>query len=573
MAFTKKEKNFILKNYKELSVSKIAEILNTSEKKVSEFLISQHLEISIKSNKNNKSERKKESVFGDFEYKTFKTIILENKFFWISISILIFLLYYRSLGAILLSDEISMFQELAKGNINWLQLFGSAGTHFWTHLLFGYAPWANRLVSLNFHILNLILFFAVFRNFISEKILKIAIILISTHSLIVEPVTWIAANPYIYHAFLYLIMMYSSLLFERTKKFYYLIPYYYFVISFTIGGGHTNYAPILIIIFNLFILKRSLKKEAVISLWMLLLIPVFPLLNRTAVESRVASLTTGPYLEKFAQTLPFTTAKSLELVVFPYNLALFHEETLNPNYYMFARLLTIFFFGFTFYLLFKKEKIYFGLIGIACAFCIYIFSPIQIAWFVAERYLYFPVFITCLFIALLINYLNNKVSNLGNIIFVSYFTLFLFVTFNRFDAWSSLTKLWESNVQASPDSYRVRNNLAEAYTKDKNFAKAEEQYLAALKINPNFVEAYYNLSNSYFVQSKFSLSENYLLKTIEMNPSILESYIKLAIIKSNSRDFSSAYAYVDKARKIDPNSELINKFVEELKKYEAQQKN
>jgi tetratricopeptide (TPR) repeat protein len=323
----------------------------------------------------------------------------------------------------------------------------------------------------------------------------------------------------------------------------------------------------------LFILKRSLKKEAILSFWLILLIPVYPLLNKATVESRIASLTTGPYLEKYVQTLPFTTAKSLELVVFPFNLALFHEETLTPIYYMYARILTIFFFGLTFYLLFKKEKIYFGLIGIACAYCIYIFSPVQIAWFVAERYLYFPVFITCIFIALLINYLNNRVSNLGNILFISYFFLFLFVSFNRFEAWSSLTKLWEANVLISPDSYRVRNNLAESYTKERNFAKAEEQYLAAMKINPNFVDVYYNLSNAYFMQSKFSLAENYLLKTIEMNPIILDTYIKLAIIKSNSRDFSSAYAYVEKARKIEPNSELINKFVEELKKYEAQQKN
>ena len=187
--------------------------------------------------------------------------------------------------------------------------------------------------------------------------------------------------------------------------------------------------------------------------------------------------------------------------------------------------------------------------------------------------MYFSFFLACLFLALFVNYLNNKVSNLGNLFFASYFTLFLFVTFFRFDAWSDMTKLWEENAKISPDSYRVRNNLAESYTKSQQFDKAAEQYQNAIRINPNFVEAYFNLSNAYLMQSKLSDAEAYLKKSIEMNPSLLEAYIRLAIIKGSQNDFSSAYGYVEKAREIDPKSDMINKFVEELKKYEAQQKN
>jgi len=572
MGFTKKEKNFILKNYNELSIAKIAEILNCREKQISDFLITQDILVLKKEKKPNS--KVKEVIFGEFEYKNIKQVFLENTAFWVSIFVLIFLLYFRSFGSILLSDEMTMYNDFSKGVINWGYLFyGSMVNHYWSWALFGFQAWGNRLVTLLLHLFNLILFFTLFRNFISEKILKIAVLLISVHSLIVEPITWVAANPYVYHALVFLLIMYFSFIYEKKNNLIFLFLYYLLIINFTLTGGHTNFTPILAIIFNLFILKRSLKKEALLSFWLLLLIPYYSLTNKTVVESRVASLTTGPYLEKFIQTLPFTTAKSLEIVFVPYNLALFHEETLNPTYYGFARLFTVFFFGLITYLLFQKEKIYFGLAAVALASCIYIFSPIQIAWFVAERYLYFSVFIACTFIAIFANYLNSKILNLGTFLIATYFFLFLFVTFFRFDAWSDMTKLWESNVTISPDSYRVRNNLAESYTKSQQYEKATEQYLNALRINPNFVEAYFNLSNAYLMQSKLSDAEAYLKKTIEMNPNILEAYIRLAIIKGSQNDFSAAYEYINKARAIEPNSDNINKFVEELKKYEAQQKN
>jgi len=306
---------------------------------------------------------------------------------------------------------------------------------------------------------------------------------------------------------------------------------------------------------------------------LLLLIPIYPMLNKGQIESRVASLTTGPYLEKFAQTLPFTTAKSFEITVFPIYLALFHEETLNPYYYIYAKLLTLVFFGLTAFLFFKKDKTYFGLIAVALAFCIYIFSPVQVSWFVAERYMYLSVFIACLFWALLINYLNQKIANLGNVLFVGFFFLFLFVTFFRLEVWQTPVRLWEENVKVSPDSYRVRNNLAEAYNRAGDYEKAVKEYKESVRINPNFAEAYFNVSTAFLVQNKYSDAEPYLMKTIELNPSVVEAYLRLAIIKAFQSDFKNAYIYLNKAKELNASEEVINKFTQEIKKYEAQQKN
>lgn len=567
MAFTKKEKNFILKNYLDMSVKDMAKILKTSEKNVSEFLLKQT------GSKVKEVSQASESVFGDYDFKSFKDVFFDNFYFWFSIAILIFILFYRSFNSIILSDEMSMFNEFSTGKWVWYKtIIGSMVNQYITYIFFGLNPFGYRLVALSLHIVNIFIFFYIFRNFISEKVLKIAILLISVHSLIVEPITWVAANPYVYHAFVYLLIMAFSLLYERTNKIYYLIFYYFFIINFTLQGGHTNFAPILAVCFNLFILKRSFKKELILSAWLFLFIPVFTILNKASVDSRIASLTTGPYFEKFISTLPFTVAKSVELVLFPYNLALFHEETLTPGYYNFARLITVSFIFLMIYLFFKNKK-YFGLLGIACAFCIYIFSPVQIAWFVAERYLYLTVFFICLILAIFFNYLNKKVTHLGSMLMVSYFFFFLFVTFNRFNAWARPEALWEDNVKIAPDSYRVRNNLADTYSRANNFPKATEQFSEAIRINPNFVEAYFNLSNSLISQNKFSEAEFYLLKTTQMDPSLVESYLKLAILKANAGNFKEAYYYIDRALQINPNLEVAKNLRNQIKDYETQKKN
>lgn len=567
MAFTKKEKNFILKNYLDMSIKDIAKILKTSEKEVSDFLVKQN-GVKVKN-----TSPVSEGVFGDFEFKSIKDVFFDNFYFWFGVAILIFLLFYRSFNSIILSDEMSMFNDFSSGNWVWYKaIYGSMANQYLTYLFFGLNPFGYRIVALSLHIVNIFLFFYIFRNFVSEKVLKVAILLISVHSLIVEPITWVAANPYVYHGFIYLLIMVFSLLYERTNKTYFLIFYYLLIINFTLQGGHTNFAPILAVCFNLFILKRTFKKEFILSAWLFLLIPIYTMTNKAVVDSRIASLTTGPYFEKFISTLPFTIAKSLELVIFPYNLALFHEETLTPGYYNFARLLTVSFIILMIYLFFKNKK-YFGILSVACAFCIYIFSPVQIAWFVAERYLYLTVFFVCMLLAIFFNYLNKKVPNLGNLLIVSYFFFFMYITFNRFNAWARPEALWEENVKIAPDSYRVRNNLADTYSRANNFPKATEQFSEAIRINPNFVDAYFNLSNSLISQNKFSEAEFYLQKTVQMDPSLVESYLKLAILKANAGNFKEAYYYIDRALNVNPNLEVAKNLRNQIKNYETQKKN
>jgi len=404
MALTRKQKNFVNQNYQNISIKEISKIIKCSERDILEYLkkfdligFSEDSKISKVASKGMKSK----SLEIRYEYKSFKEVINENIGFFVIIAIFIFVLYWPSLNSILLSDEITAYNSgVLTGNINFLNSFYTSGfIHVINFYIFGIdnGGAGYRIVSLLLHILNILLFFYVFRNFFKENILKIAIVLLSAHSLISESIIWISANPYIYMATLYLLSCSFSLKFKEEKNIIYLFLSFVPIVMLTLSGGHSNFAPLFLIFFNLFILKNSIKDEFKYTFWLIFLIPVYGLLNKTSVDQRIASLTTGPYFEKFTQTLPFTVAKSLELVIFPNNLALFHEETLTQEYYILARIVTLLFIG-SFIYLFFKNRFYFGVYSLAFLYNVYMFSPVQISWFVAERYLYFTIFIYCLFL-------------------------------------------------------------------------------------------------------------------------------------------------------------------------------
>lgn len=574
MALTKKEKNYILKNYKNQSLQEMSKILDTDESVVKKFLVEKSLSSYQKENSQKPSkDTNKFKYFGNFDFIDIRTLIQKEYLFFLAIFIFIFTLYFRSFSAIILSDEQDMFNHISSGTANWLNGFlSTTANHYLSFLIFGQNAIGNRVLAIILHCINILLFYYLFRNFINEKILKVGIVLLSSHSLIVEPITWVAANPYIYHAFLYLIVMISSFHFEKTRKWFYLLPYFGVLLILVLNGGHTNFAPIFAIIFNIFILGRNVKRELLITGWLLFLIPVYSMTNKATVDARIASLTTGPYIEKYINTLPFTVAKTLELVAFPFNLALFHEETMYPEYYTFARIFTLFFIVFSFYLLYK-HKLIFGLYAIGFAFCIYLFSPVQISWFVAERYNYFTVFIFCTLFAAILFKIQEKFAYLAEGIFVLYFFTFLFVSFNRFDKWENSILLWEDNLRIAPDSYRVRNNLAENYSREGMFDKAVIQYQESIKRNPEFNDAYFNLAGAYLKQNKLAEAEELYRLLLSRNFNVQSVLIALAVLTANRNEFSEAYQYLNLALANEPNSEYIKSLESEIKKYESNQKN
>jgi tetratricopeptide (TPR) repeat protein len=83
-------------------------------------------------------------------------------------------------------------------------------------------------------------------------------------------------------------------------------------------------------------------------------------------------------------------------------------------------------------------------------------------------------------------------------------------------------------------------------TRPKNYKAAEEHFLKALSLNPDYKEAFYGLGMVYGYQDKYEISEKYLSKAIELDPSYITAlkwrgivYDELNETKNSLKDFSS----------------------------------
>ncbi len=569
MALTRKQKNFINANFEKLTSAEISTIIKAKKTEVDKYLSEFSLEkkekfkksislpeiskdsqvkSTLRENKSNKpsSNNINSRVFQN--YQSLFVVIKNNFIFFLGIFFYLFFLYAKGFNGILLSDEVIHYYEKFENNLFNFSLIPFGHLNALTSLnyvLFGLNGAGHRITTLLVHFVNIVLFFYIFRNFFSDKVLKIAVLIIACHSLLVEPIIWVAANTYVYINFLYILSFVFSFLFSKSSKIYYYFLSIVPIAILTLSGAHGNFAPIVYTTFNFFLLNRNWKKEILYSGWLYVLIPIFIFSNTSGIVSRVDSLTTGPFIPKFIQTLPFTVAKSTELVFFPWNLTFFHEETMYPLYYLFSQLFTLFFIAFVVTLFFKNEK-YFGLLALGLAVPIYIFSPIQISWFVAERYMYFTVFVFSIFASLGVLYINKYLGKLlAYGLLASYFLLFTYRSYARMEDWQSAVLLWSQNSVMAPDSYRVRNNLGDSYAVLNDFVNAKIQYQEAIKRNPNAGQAQLNYGVTLIKEGKFQEAEQYIKSAIEVNPNLIESYIQLGVVYANIKQYDRALQIID----------------------------
>ncbi len=120
----------------------------------------------------------------------------------------------------------------------------------------------------------------------------------------------------------------------------------------------------------------------------------------------------------------------------------------------------------------------------------------------------------------------------------------------------------------APDHYRVHQLMAESYLAQKNFAKAEEAYLAALKANPKSVTVLNALGDLKRLdlggvadgsldatpESRFAEAIPYYLRALKIDPGNYEAHYGLGVSYLNSNNTAEAVAHFRKAVRADANS-------------------
>ena len=99
-------------------------------------------------------------------------------------------------------------------------------------------------------------------------------------------------------------------------------------------------------------------------------------------------------------------------------------------------------------------------------------------------------------------------------------------------------EIWQANIPfphllIAPDGPRevissgYHNNLGDLYREQGKLEEAEQQYLEALRINPNNAEAHYNLGLLYDKQGKLKEAEEQYLEALRINPNDADAHYNL----------------------------------------------
>ncbi|MFZ5424675.1 MAG: tetratricopeptide repeat protein [Patescibacteria group bacterium] len=426
--------------------------------------------------------------------------------------------------------------------------------------LFGTEQLPLHLFSLCLHILNTVLVIVLVSNIFGKRVAMITSLIFALHPVNTEAVSWISAINYLTNATTFLIVAISYVWYKNTKAYKWPVtPTILFFGMLLISQNPWSLViPFLILLIDQLFLEKKINIKSAIKISpMFLSIPLLLVFLQSVLQSKI-ELTGGlaGRQEPLYKTIPYTIFKTLELLIFPKNLTIYHEgEPITTVKYNLMIIATIITFSLIVYLWKKNERTYAGLIAMIFIAISPVFSPIQVAWFIADRYLYISTIAFGILVALFLLKLEKKTKN--NALTLVLLTL-LVVTYSarsikRNTDWKTRKSLWEATAQTSPNSARVHNNLGDVYALEGNYERAVSEFQIALLINPTYFEAMHNLGFTYMRAGDLDNAETYLKKSYEINPQLFQSTYKLGLIETQRGNREKAIEYFEKTVEINPN--------------------
>lgn len=99
-------------------------------------------------------------------------------------------------------------------------------------------------------------------------------------------------------------------------------------------------------------------------------------------------------------------------------------------------------------------------------------------------------------------------------------TLFLFTTMRQLTFWKDDIAFYRRGIEVSGDSYLFHNNLGNAYARRDNFSAALAEYEQALRLLDKDPLVYSNLGNVYMALGEYSRARDHYLLALDKNPSL-----------------------------------------------------
>ena len=583
---TAKQKKFIRKNARKLTLNELARQLDIPPEELKEYL----------------KKIWRENKFTKYTQKSLplkpisfspKDWLKNNWYLILGLTLLIFLVYANGLGNAFVSDDINWIPKNPNiGNFSFLFQKQERPAiwfiFYFAHLIGGLNPFFYRLPNVLFHTGNTIAIFFLLSFLFNKRVAVFTSLIFAVHPILVESVTWIAGGSHSAYTFFFLLAFIFYLL---AKKKAWL--YFFTILFFLISLSFSEKAVVLFLIFPLY----EIAFGSLIKKWKSILpYLIAGIFVAVALFNKIGGKIIGLKIYNYVQPgfdnpfykIPIAITEYLRLMFWPSDLSLYRSELIFTWGEYFVRLgifiILLLAICISYWRLrggkvssallfwknseipvelYKKERWLFFWLLFFIITLLPVLTPYRFASTVAERYVYLGSIGVFAVIGMILDTLseNEKLKKGVYIIFAILILALSIRTVVRNRDWANEDNLWIASAKVSPHDPNVLNNLGDMYGRHQDYGKAVEAFSLAIKLQPGYADAYHNLAN---IQTALYLKENkeeylklainnYLL-AIKYNPLLWQSHRNLGIIYFNLREFGKAAEELGKAIEINPSN-------------------
>ena len=453
--------------------------------------------------------------------------------------------------------------------------------------LYGLSSGGFHFTNIFLHFLNVLLvFFLVLKVLNKKSIAFITSILFAVHPALTGSISYISGRADLLFFLFGFLFMYMFILYREKKEYIYLVTSTLCLVFSLLSKESAIVFPLLLIFMD-----QMLKNEKNNFLFYIPGIGVsliYLTLHRIFLGAKYMQIFSLNRIAESVKAFSVLAAELFMVNILPVNLYMRRELSLSGNNYLVMGTFLIVIFLF---LAFKKERkeILFGLgfFLIAVMPLIFVVKNFNL---VAEHWMYLASFGTFLFIAIIIESVYENKGFFGRVLaalillVLVYFYSTKIITQNQY--WTDDIGLSENVLDSSKsdaaamyfkalalfnegrheESQEVLSKYVEAFSNDPkawylkgrldlasgNTKDAEDAFRTALKVDPEYDNAYLGMAFVSFMNADEAEGIENLEKALSINPYNSEALYMLSIAYSKSGDDRKALAVASKAREVNP---------------------